>query len=170
MDAKFYPWFSYSKRAELGFQAAMTERCYMPIPLKVTFKRELIGFNPFNVWQESMKHGPDDIDGTECYVLAARDQEDNHSLFIEGPEDETCYAYDAFMGGIELVFEAEKFLYVMENASKNNKLMFFRNAKIPSILEANKFLALVDASLCLSIKDRNRAWTWMQQLVKGKRI
>lgn len=167
---KFDETFSFWKLMHMGFQGALTERCYMPVPLKVTFTKELIGFNPLNAFADSIKHGPEDMDETECYVLAARDLVDDYKLFIVGPEDETAYAYDSFMGRIKFVFDAEMFFYVMENASLKNKLAFFRNAELPSIVEANKFLALVDNSLRLSTKDHNRAWTWIQQMVKGKRI
>lgn len=140
-------------------------RSYLPVSLKVCFMSTLIGSNPLNPWQETVKYSPDDMNETQCNVLAARDLENEYNLFIAGPEDEVAYIYDAGSGFIKLVFDAEKFFYIMENASRRNKLNFFKNAKLPSIKEANKFLALVDSSN-LSGKDRNRAYTWMQQLVK----
>ncbi len=153
----------------MGFQPALMERCYLPVPLKVTFTAPLIGENPLNSWDETMEHGPEDIQDTECFVLAARDLEGQRALFIRTPEEMQAYAYDAFMGRIVLTFEAEAFFYVMEAASKKNKLNLFNNAVLPSITEANKFLALVDSSN-LSKKDRNRAYTWMQQMVKRQAL
>ncbi len=153
------------KRADLGFQGTLTARPYTPVLLKVSFTEALTGSNPLNLWQETVTYGPDDMHETECHVLSARDLNDEYGLFIAGPEDEVAYAYDADMQRIKLVFDAEKFFYVMENASRRNKLNFFKNAVLPSIVEANKFLALVDSSN-LSGKDRNRAYAWMQQIVK----
>lgn len=161
---------SYRRMRDLCFQVAHTERAYMPVALKVTFTDEQTGSNPFHAWQEDMTYGPEEMFETECYVLAGRDFADDHVLFILGPEDEVAYGYDARMGRIELTFEAEAFAYIMENASRANKLTFFRSAKIRSIVEANKFLAVIDNSLTISEKDRNRAWTWVQQLVKGRSI
>lgn len=162
--------YSCRKLSNLGFQVAHMERGYMPMPLKVTFTGELVGSNPFHIWQEDIIYGPEDMNETECYVVAGRDLEDRYCLFIMGPEDEVAYGYDADMGRIQITFDAEKFAYIMENASRRNKLIFFRNAKLPSIVEAKKFLALIDNSLTISEKDRNRAWTWMQQMVKGRSI
>lgn len=162
--------YSYRKLCDLGFQIAHMERGYMPMPLKVTFTDELMGSNPFHAWQEDITYGPEDMNQTECHVVAGRDLNDQYCLFIMGPEDEVAYGYDPDMGRIQITFDAEKFAYIMENASKRNKLIFFRNAKLPSIVEANKFLAIIDNSRTISEKDYKRAWTWMQQMVKGRPI
>ena len=167
---KFYPHFMDSKLLMLGFSGVEMRRLYMPVPIKVTFTEVLFGQNTFNCWQECIKHGPKDMNETECYVLSARDVDDEYALFIESLEDEIAYGYDPNMGRIKLTFEADKFLYIMEHASRANKLNYFRNAVLPSIVEANKFLSLVDDSIVLSSKDKNRAYTWIQQLLKGKNI
>lgn len=161
--------FSYWKLADMGFQLAHMERCYLPVPLKVTFTAPMIGEDILNCWDEVMEHGPKDVQNTECYVLAACGLTGERSLFIKTPEDVEAYAYNDFMGNIQLTFDAEAFFYVMEKASRKNKLVFFNNAVLPSITEANKFLALVDVS-DLSKKDRNRAYTWMQQMVKRQAL
>jgi len=160
--------FTFWKLSDMGFQTALMRRCYLPVLLKTTFHSTLIGDNPFNFWKKAVKYGLESIDETACYVLAARDEE-HHVFFIKTPHDEDAYVYDACDGQISFVFDAEVFIYVMKNASRANKLLFFRNAVLPSIVEANKFLTLVEHS-DLSFKDRNRAWTWIQQMVKQQRI
>ncbi|MBR2299909.1 MAG: hypothetical protein IJ870_04990 [Alphaproteobacteria bacterium] len=167
---KMYEHFMHSKLLMLGFSGVEMRRLYMPVPLKVTFTEVLFGQNTFNHWQEYIKHGPEDMNETECYVLSARDVNDEYALFIAGPEDEIAYGYDPNMGRIKLTFEPEKFLYIMEHASRRNSLNFFRNAVLPSIVEANKFLEMVDDSFVLSQKNKNRAHTWVRQLIKGKNI
>ena len=144
-----YEHFMHSKLIMMGFGRAELRRLYMPVVLKV-----LSGLNHQQ----------------ECYVLSARNVHGEYKIFIVGTKDKTAYAYDPNMGRIKLLFEADKFLYIMEHASRRNSLNFFRNAVLPSIVEANKFLEMVDDSFVLSQKNKNRAHTWVRQLIKGKNI
>ena len=160
--------FSPRKKEDMGFQLAWVNKEYMPIPLKVTFSKKLLGYDPF-LTPEFFT--PETFNEKECYVMAARDETNEYSLFVKYPDSEDrAYAFSTFTGSISLVFEAEKFLYIMENASKQNKLILFRHAVLPNITEANKFLALVENSTALSPKDHNRAWTWIEQMAKGRNI
>ncbi len=100
----------------------------------------------------------------EEHIFTVSNNGDYRSLFIIDENDIPRLLYGP-IGAFKIQFEAEPFLYIMENFSNKDRLVFFRHAELPSLVEANKFLALVDASN-LSKKDCDRAYTWMQKMVK----
>ena len=160
---EFIKKYDYTKRFQLGFVMPVC-RCYMPVPLQVRINKDCVFALSF-LESKVVPHSPD---WQEAYVMAAEDfdRDGEHALFIRRiSQERDAHQIVGHDDAIELMFDAEKFFYIMENASKQNKLVFFRHAYLPNIVEANKFLALIDHS-DLGRKDRNRAYTWTQKLVK----
>ena len=163
---KFYNVYSHVIRKSLGFARVYTERHYMPVPLKIRVAKKC--------------YLADDVTGekrrlwctnefVEYYLISGQNYHFNYCFFIK--DDRSAYA--GYLVGdddaVEIVFDAEKFFYLMEHASRKNKLNFFRRAVVTDAAEATKFLALVSSS-DLSVKDKNRAHTWMSQLMRHRFI
>lgn len=144
----------------------MKKQLLSPVRLKIKFLANCIAFNRFN-----SKDAPviNPTESFEEHLFTVANSGDYRALFIIGEDGTPRFLYGP-IGAFRLLFEPEPFLEIMEKYPRKDRLVFFRHAELPNIKEANKFLALVENSDQLTPKDRDRAYTWMQQMVKRQNL
>lgn len=144
------------KLKALGFPFLMSGREYDPVEVKIKMSKETLGRDRKG-WQTYPSYGPYD-EWTKLWCISAGSDYRLYHFFIRHPNFQIVCSFNRT--DVQILFEAEPFFYIMENASRNNKLMFFRQAVVEDEKEVEHFLELVEAS-DMSEKDKNRARTWV---------
>jgi len=145
----------------LGFPYLDLGREYAPVALKIKMPkiqigrdrlgREVLTFGPFKNW-------------TETWLIAAEVDYRVREFFIMHPQNRVVLRFRP--DTISVLFDALSFFYIMQYASRGNKLMFFRRAVVEDQKEVEQFLNLVEDS-DLSDKDKRRAKTWIYRRIKN---
>lgn len=147
---------------ELGFPFLDFGRPYDPLQVKIKMPKETFGrdrfgkktyfaFGPFTEW-------------TETWMISAETDYRFWEFFIRHPKYKSVWRFK--LDQVSILFEAEPFFDIMQNASRGNKLNFFRRAVIESDDEVKTFLEKVAGSN-LSAKDKRRAKTWLYRRTRN---
>jgi len=153
-----------AKFRSMGFPFVDIGRKYDPVEVQIkmplTFgldghgKSSCFLFGPYNQW-------------VKTWVMSAETDYHVWQFLIKHPSYSCVCLF--FPENVQVLFEAKPFFYLMKNASRANKLNFFRRAVVESSDEALAFLEMIEKS-DLSEKDKRRARTWLYRRQKNLNI
>lgn len=150
------------KARQLGFPLIDFGRIYEPVEVKIKMPEEKFGRDRFGK-KAYFAYGPFK-EWTKTWIISAETDYLVREFFVRHPV--YGFVWSFYPNAINILFEAEPFFYIMEHASRVNKLCFFRRAVVESDDEVKAFLKKVDASN-LSDKDKRRAKTWIYRRTRN---